>query len=199
MRRGGGSSSRRAARSGGIETRAVRPGLSGGRYRPLTDADIQRIYNAALDVLENIGIGDPIPEILHYALPGGCTLDEDERLRFPRALVEDLIDKSAKEYPLYAPDPKHDQMVRGEEVLFCSSGEAVTILDYETQKFRPTRLSDLYDAARLADQLEHIHNFGQPFIAAQYSQEIYIHDINIAYAELAGTSKSFALSTISIR
>jgi trimethylamine--corrinoid protein Co-methyltransferase len=193
MRRGGGSSSRRAARSGGIETRAVRPGLSGGRYRPLTDADIQRIYNAALDVLENIGIGDPIPEILHYALPGGCTLDEDERLRFPRALVEDLIDKSAKEYPLYAPDPKHDQMVRGEEVLFCSSGEAVTILDYETQKFRPTRLSDLYDAARLADQLEHIHNFGQPFIAAQYSQEIYIHDINIAYAELAGTSKSFAL------
>ncbi|MGI9224415.1 MAG: trimethylamine methyltransferase family protein [Woeseiaceae bacterium] len=191
MRRG--RAARRSARAGGIEASAVRPGLSGGRYRPLSDADIERIYNAALDVLENIGIGDPIPEILHYALPGGCTLDEDNRLRFPRALVEDLIDMSAKEYPLYAPDPKHDQMVRAEEVLFCSSGEAVTILDYDTQKFRPTRLTDLYDAARLADQLEHIHNFGQPFIAAQYSQEIFVHDINIAYAELAGTSKSFAL------
>jgi len=191
--RGGGSSTRRAARAGGIESRAVQPGQVGGQYRPLTDADIQRIYNAALDVLENIGIGDPIPEILHYALPGGCTLDEDNRLRFPRALVEDLIDKSAKEYPLYAPDPKYDQVVRGEQVLFCSSGEAVAILDYETQKFRPTQLTDLYDAARLADQLEHIHNFGQPFIAAQYSHDIYVHDINIAYAELAGTSKSFAL------
>ncbi|MCP4301300.1 MAG: trimethylamine methyltransferase [Gammaproteobacteria bacterium] len=192
-RRGGGSSTRRAARAGGIESSAVRPGQSGGQYRPLSDADIERIYKAALDVLENIGIGDPIPEILHYALPGGCTLDEDNRLRFPRALVEDLIDKSAEEYPLYAPDPKYDQVVRGEEVLFCSSGEAVTILDYETQKIRPTKLTDLYDAARLADQLEHIHHFGQPFIAAQYSQDIYVHDINIAYAELAGTSKSFAL------
>jgi len=44
-----------------------------------------------------------------------------------------------------------------------------------------------------ADTLEHIHTFGQPFIAAEYSQELYVHDINIAYAQLAGTSKSFSL------
>ena len=169
------------------------PGQSGGHYQPLSATDIQRIHDTALDVLENIGIGDPIPEILHYALPGGCILGDDNRLRFPRALIEDLIAQSAKEYPLYAPDPQHDQTVRGQEVLFCSSGEAVTVLDYETQKFRPTLLTDLYDAARLADQLEHIHNFGQPFIAAEYSDDVFVHDVNIAYAELAGTGKSFAL------
>ena len=45
----------------------------------------------------------------------------------------------------------------------------------------------------LGDQLEHIHNFGQPFIAAEYSHDLYVHDVNIAYAELAGTDKSFAL------
>jgi len=84
-------------------------------------------------------------------------------------------------------------MVRGEEVLFCTSGEAVTVLDYETQKFRPTKLTDLYDAARLGDQLDHIHTFGQPFIAAEYSSDVFVHDVNIAYAELAGTNKSFAL------
>jgi len=192
-RRSGGRSARRAARVEGSGGGAVRPGQSGGHYKPLTDSDIKRIHDAALDVLGNIGIGDPIPEILKYALPGGCTLGDDNRLRFPRALVEDLIDQSAKEYPLYAPDPKNDLMVRGQEVLFCTSGEAVTILDYDTQKFRPTRLTDLYDAARLGDQLEHIHNFGQPFIAAEYSGDVFVHDVNIAYAELAGTNKSFAL------
>jgi len=61
--------------------------MNGGQYRPLSDADIQRIYTTALDILEDIGIGEPIPEILHYALPKGCTLGEDGRLRFPRALV----------------------------------------------------------------------------------------------------------------
>ncbi len=191
--RRGGSAARRAVKATSSAASAVRPGQSGGQYRPLSDADIQRIYATALDILENIGIGEPIPEILHYALPKGCLLNDKGRLCFPRALVEDLIAISPKEYPLYAPNSANDLTVGAEKVLFCTSGEAVTVLDYETQKFRPTKLTDLYDAARLADQLEHIHNFGQPFIAAEYSGDVYVHDLNIAYAELAGTNKSFAL------
>lgn len=167
--------------------------MPGGAYQPLSESDIQRISETALDILENIGIGDPIPEILHYALPGGCVLGEDNRLRFPRALVEDLIDISAKEYICYAPDPRYDLEVSGQKVYFCTSGESVSILDYQSQSYRPTRLVDLYDAARLADTLEHIHSFGQPFIAAEYSSDVYVHDMNIAYAELAGTCKSFSL------
>ena len=172
---------------------AVRPGMEGGAYKPLSEHDIQRIHTAALNVLETMGIGDPIPEILHYALPKGCVLGDDGRLKFPQALVEDLIDASAKEYVQHAPDPKFDNLIKGRGVHYASSGEAVKILEYETQKYRPTRLVDLYDAARLADQLEHLHNFGQPFIAAEYSHDVYVHDMNIAYAELAGTRKSFAL------
>jgi len=193
-RRAGGAAARRKLRSAAGPSPAVRPGLTGGQYRPLGDRDIERIYDCTLDVLENIGISDPIPEILHYALPGGCYLDEDGRLRFPRALVEDLISVSARSYPLYAPDPACDLEVRDTEVLFSTSGEAVKVLDYDTQTFRPTRLVDLYDAARLADQLQHIHVFGQPFIAAEYSEDVFVHDMNIAYAELAGTRKPFALS-----
>ena len=167
--------------------------MPGGAYKPLSERDIQRICDTAMDLLENIGIGDPIPEILHYALPGGCTLGEDNRLRFPRALLEDLIDVSAKEYVCYAPDPRHDLDISGQKVYFCTSGESVSILEYGSQSFRPTKLVDLYDAARLADTLEHIHSFGQPFIAAEYSNDVFVHDMNIAYAELAGTSKSFSL------
>ena len=192
-RRGGSAARRDSHAVGGASIQAVRPGQVGGQYRPLSDADIERIYRTALDVLENIGIGDPIPEILNYALPGGCFLDDDGRLRFPRALVEDLIGNSPGEYPLYAPNPDKDLMVQGEEVLFCSSGEAVCILDFESQRYRPTKLVDLYDAARLGDQLDHIHSFGKPFIAAEYSHDVFVHDMNIAYAELAGTDKSFAL------
>ncbi len=177
---------------------AVAQGMSGGRYRPLSDADIEKISNTAFDILENIGIGEPIPEILNYALPKGCILNEHNRLCFPRALVEDLIDMSASEYTVFAPDPKYDHVISGEKVYFSTSGEAVSVLEYETQKFRPTRLVDLYDAARLVDQLDHIHSFGQPFIAAEYSGDVYAHDINVAYAALAGTRKNFAMSTATV-
>jgi len=192
-RRSGGRRARHVARTEGVRGQAVQAGMQGGVYKPLSEHDIRRIYDTALDLLENIGIGDPIPEILRHALPGGCVLGGDNRLRFPRALIEDLIDVSAKEYVCYAPDPRFDKEISGQKVYFSTSGESVSIIEYESQSYRPTTLVDLYDAARLADTLEHIHSFGQPFIAAEYSHDLYVHDMNTAYAELAGTSKPFSL------
>ena len=197
-KRSGGRSARHALEHAHEPSIAVKPGMSGGRYRPLSDNDIKRISDTAFDILENIGIGEPIPEVLNYALPKGCFLNEHNRLCFPRALVEDLIAMAASEYTVHAPDPKFDHLVNGEKIYFSTSGEAVSILDYDTQKLRSTLLVDLYDAARLTDQLDHIHCFGQPFVAAEYSGDVYTHDINVAYAALAGTSKSFAISTATV-
>ena len=62
-RRMGGRSARRALREAppAEEDKAVKPGMAGDRFKPLTDAEVERIHEAALDVLENIGIGEPIP------------------------------------------------------------------------------------------------------------------------------------------
>ena len=50
--RRGGRDARRALRTAplAVNQRPVRPGLEGGRYKPLDDADIVRIHQAALDV-----------------------------------------------------------------------------------------------------------------------------------------------------
>lgn len=177
---------------------AVWPGLSGGKFLPLSVADIERIHETALDVLAELGIGDPIPEILHYALPRGCTLGDDGRLRFPRDLVEELLGVASRGYVRHAVDSVNDIEISGERVYFCTSGEAVTVLDFATQSFRPTRLVDLYDAARLVDCLPNIHCYGQPFIASEYSEDVLVHDINIAYAALAGQRKPFSISCATV-
>ena len=195
--------SRSGGRAGRITARAIDrqqktgyAGVTGGTYQPLSEQDIHRIHATALDVLEKIGIGDPTPEILEYALPKGCLLSDDGRLRFPRALVEDVLARVPKKFDCYAPDPKHDHQLEGSRIYTGTSGESVSILDYETQQYRPSTLTDIYDVARLTDQLEHIHAFYQPFIATEYSQALYVHDINVAYAALSGTSKSISISTI---
>ena len=36
---------------------AVRPGMEGGHYKPLSERDVERIHDAALHVLERIGVG----------------------------------------------------------------------------------------------------------------------------------------------
>lgn len=136
-RKSGGREARIAARRAGTAGAVVRPGMEGGRYRPLTDRDIERIHSTALDVLENIGIGEPIPEILEATLPKGCILGDDGRLRFPRALVEDMIATAGKQYVLYAPsDSNLDIEIKERGVVMSTSGEAVKILDFETQQDR---------------------------------------------------------------
>ena len=101
-RRSGGSKARRAIRQNKEKEAIVFPGLEGGQYKPLSDSDIQKIHKTALDVLENIGIGDPIPEILDHTLDKGCILGDDTRLKFPRSLVEDLLDIAPIEHLMYA-------------------------------------------------------------------------------------------------
>ncbi len=197
-RRGGGREARHAARAADEGGHAVRPGMPGGAYKPLSDRDVERIHDAALELLETVGIGDPIPEILDEVLPKGCLLGDDGRLRFPRALVEEAIANAPKSYVLHAPDPRLDMEVKDKEVILTTSGEPVKILDYETQFFRDPTLVDVYDAARLVDRMEHIHYFGQPFIAPGWSHDLYVHDMNTAYAALAGTRKTFSLGVATV-
>ena len=84
------------ARLRGGNSPAIRPGMQGGQYRPLNDGDLARIHEAALTILENTGIGDPLPELLDIVLPLGAELNAHGRLCFPRSLVEDIIAGAAR-------------------------------------------------------------------------------------------------------
>jgi len=108
--RGGARAARRAARSAPLpdSLRPVRPGMPGGRYKPLCDADVLRIHHAALDVLENIGLADATPGGIEYMTKAGAKLTSEGRLIFPRALVEDTVARAARHFVLYGQEPKHD-------------------------------------------------------------------------------------------
>jgi trimethylamine--corrinoid protein Co-methyltransferase len=40
----------------------VRPGLSGGQYKPLTEVEVARIHSAVLDALEVVGLSQAPPK-----------------------------------------------------------------------------------------------------------------------------------------
>jgi trimethylamine--corrinoid protein Co-methyltransferase len=52
----------------------------------------------------------------------GAILGDDGRLRFPRALVEDMVDKAAKSFPLYGRDPRHHLDLSGDRVHYGTAG-----------------------------------------------------------------------------
>ena len=184
---------RRARQQAPPTASAIRPGLEGGRHRPLTQSDEQQIHQTILDVLENIGMGDPIPIVQERALERGCFMNEHDRLCFPRALVEDVIANTPKDIRFLGKDPKHDLEIGGNRVHTYGGGEAVNMLDIGASRYRPSTLPDLYDAARLVDRMDNIHAFSRLVVPTEIVDQLAC-DISVAYTNVAGTSKHSALT-----
>ncbi|MEZ5913694.1 MAG: trimethylamine methyltransferase family protein [Paracoccaceae bacterium] len=189
--RAGGRAARLALREAAPDDdrKAVWAGIEGGHYNPLGARDLDRIHDAALGILADVGIGQATDEVIELATRRGCRLTDRGRLLFPRALVEDLIAKAARSYTIFSRDPAHaDIEVGGAKVHYATSGEAVSVLDYQTRRYRPSTLRDVYDTARLADALPNIHQYGQMVVPTEIA-DLFEHDINVVYAVLAGTRK----------
>ncbi len=195
--RGGARAARRAARSAPLpdSLRPVRPGMPGGRYKPLEDSDVLRIHHAALDVLEKIGLADATPSGIDYMTKAGAVLNSAGRLIFPRALVEDTVARAARHFVLHGQDPKHDMEPWGSRVYFGTAGAAVHIVDAKTGVYRDSTTKDLYDIARVVDTLEHLHFYQRSVVCREVATPLEM-DINTAYASVAGTTKHVGTSWV---
>ncbi len=196
-RRRGGRAARKASHEAPTpdEEKAVRPGMVGGRYKPLTDADIDLIHNAVLDVLEQIGLANAIPGCVDLIKGAGGSYTDEGRLLIPRSLVEDTISSAARDITLHGQDARHDMQLSGANMYFGTAGAAVHMVDCETREYRESTLADLYDVARLVDALEHIHFYQRSLVARDMQSSMDL-DINTCYACVSGTSKHVGVSFI---
>jgi trimethylamine---corrinoid protein Co-methyltransferase len=194
-RRSGGRAARHALRSAPLaqSLRPVRPGLEGGQYRPLSEVGVQRIHTAALDALEQIGLADAPPSGVAILTGAGAVQGEDGRIRFPRALVEDMLALAARDITLFGRDPAFDLDLTGSRVHYGTAGAAVHVVDVETREYRQSTAQDLYDAARLTQALDNIHFFQRAMVCRDIPDN-YEMDTNTLYACCAGTTKHVGTS-----
>ena len=194
-RRSGGRAARVALRAAPLaeELRPVRPGLKGGQYQPLTDAEVQRIHHAALDALEDIGLSQAPPSGVDVMVAAGAIQGDDSRLRYPRALVEDMLAKAARGITLPARDDRFDLHLETDRVHYGTAGAAVHMVDPFTQTYRDPTTTDLYDAARLVQHLDNIHFFQRPLVCRELTDNLEL-DLNTIYAAVSGTQKHIGTS-----
>ena len=203
-RRAGGREARKALRAAPLakHDKPVRPGQLGGRFLPLTDDDIQRIAEASFVLLEQVGFARALPSCIELVTRAGGQ-HKDGRLLFPRAMVEDAIAHAARNFTLCGQSPEYDLDLSGYKVHFGTAGAAVHVVDeWKTHEahpgksvYRESTLRDLYDAARLVDNLEHIHFF-QRCMVARDIEDPRLMDLNTTYASISGTQKHCGVSYV---
>lgn len=164
------------------------PGLEGGRYQPLTPAEVHRIHEAALTVLERTGIEVVESECRHLLAEAGARVDAARnRVYLPRELVARALALANRNVVLYSRDGKTDLHLQGKRVHLGTGGAAVLVLDLEGGQARHSVLRDIYDIGRLVDTLDNIHFYLRPVVARDVGNDDI--DLNTFYAALAGTQK----------
>lgn len=167
--------------------------VSGGNYRPLSDADQTRIHAAVLEILAHVGLTEAPTEVAALVVAAGGRVAPDGRLCFPADLVDRAIKGLPKEIALHGQSPEHDLALKGKRVHVGSGGAAPFVVDLDSGEYRPSGLRDLFDAARLVDALENMHFFSRSVVARDMPDDRSL-DLNTAFASLAGTRKHVSVS-----
>jgi len=194
-RSGGGREARLAVRQAPLshDVKPVHPGVIGGRYKPLSDSDVDQIWQAAYELLSTVGMADAIPHCIDLVTKAGGTLSDDGRLMFPEKLLDWTLEVAAKSFTLNGFDPKYNLDISDERVHFSTAGAAVLYLDPKTREYRDSTLDDLYRMSRLSHHMEHIHMFRRTMVPRDMESAREL-DLNTAYACMAGTTKHISSS-----
>lgn len=186
--------SRRGNRgSGEAGNRMSLRGLESGALTTLTPQDREAIHRAALDVLETVGFGEAPDYTRSTLLAAGCTESPSGRILFPRSLVEDAVAKANRSLVLHGQTPDRDLELSGAKTYFSTGCGSVSVVDPKERSTRPTAVTDIFDFARLVDQLDNIHMFHRLGIPSTIA-DIDDVDINLCYACVRGTTKPVSTS-----
>jgi trimethylamine--corrinoid protein Co-methyltransferase len=169
------------------------PGQTGGTYKPLREDELQSIYDTALKLLANLGLGE-VPERLRIdLLAAGAKDGAPGRVTFPPQLVREAIDQAPTSFVLHGRDAARSITVGDEAVHFGTGGAAVQTLDLDSRLYRPSTLQDLHDFTRLQDTLPNISWYTRCCVATDVPDVLDL-DVNTVYALLKNTTKPTATS-----
>ncbi|MBT3142512.1 trimethylamine methyltransferase [Phaeobacter gallaeciensis] len=192
--RAGGRSARRALRS--APNFEMLPGLT--RNIPLCEvmdeAQVERIDNASMDILENVGVHfrDPIA-IEDWKKAGAKVVGETVYL--DRGLVRDLISTIPSDFTYHARDPKKNVRLGGKHSIFVPMTGAPFLRDLDDVRRNPM-LDDLAMFHKLAHMMPALHSSAH-HIVEPYDHPISQRHLQITYSSMKYSDKTFMGMTTS--
>jgi len=136
---------------------AGNPRSAGLSLNVFTEAEMDDIHFATLEVLERTGVWVEDDDALDVFADGGCRVDrETRRVNIPPHVVEEAIRSTPASLVRGARDPKDRLLLEPGRVSFCNFDEGIMVNDLRTGEHREPVLRDVSEIARLVDALDHI-------------------------------------------
>ena len=152
-----------------------------------------QIEQTIYQILDEIGLSQAPESGIAYMTAFGARAGDDGRVRFSREVVDKALSLAAKDITLCGRDPQFDLHLTGSRVHYGTAGAAVHLVDIKNNEYRESHLADIYDAARIVQQMDNIHFFQRPMVARDIPDPAAL-DLNTVYACIKGTTKHIGTS-----
>jgi len=120
----------------------------------LKPQDVDRIHLATLHIIENVGVRFPSQRALDIWEANGAQVDRNSMIvRAKPELIDAALKNAPPVYTLAARDPAQDLPLDGNHVFLGTDGCGVEVLDLFSGEKRTSRLQDVAEIARIADDL----------------------------------------------
>ena len=127
------------------------------RLEILTPAEVKKIHDATLWIIEKVGVRFPSKRALEIWAANGAEIDRERMVvRAKAELIEAALRSSPPVYPLAARDPQQDLLLDGNHVFVGTDGCGVEVIDILSGVKRTSCLQDVCDIARIADATEEV-------------------------------------------
>ena len=161
----------------------------------LSSSDLERIHEATLEILEEVGIRFPSEKALDILEDNGGEVDRATQIaKLPRAIVMEAVAQAPKQYVLAGRDPEADMLIDGRHCYLSNDGSGVFVYDHKTGEKRPSTKDDAATSARFVDALPNVSYYWGPVVTSQDVPPATkaLHD---AEAVFTNTSKHFQTVT----
>lgn len=125
-------------------------------YRMFTDAQLEEIHLATLEVLRRTGVRVLEAESLALLRDAGCIITDETLVRFPPGLVEEALRSVPSRVVLCDRTGEPRMHLEGHRTYFGTGSDLPNTRDLETGERRPSLLSDVEQVARLVDALPNL-------------------------------------------
>ncbi|MGD8882954.1 MAG: trimethylamine methyltransferase family protein, partial [Desulfobacterales bacterium] len=129
-------------------------------YHLLSVEQIKKIHHVTLELLESVGVRVMLPEAVHMMADAGCRVKEDNLVEIPNWMVEAAILSAPSCVTLYNRLGQEAMRLEGRRVHFGMGTDLIQTYDLDTGELRESRLTDVANAACIADALEDIDFIG---------------------------------------
>jgi trimethylamine--corrinoid protein Co-methyltransferase len=166
----------------------IRPRL---RWRVLSDADIERLDAAIIEVLDEVGVRFPLKRALDALERVGCRVDRAAQVaRLPERIVRAALEAAPKAPLLAARDPHRDIVLDGRSCYLSNDGCGVWVIDPDTGERRASTKADVADSARFVDAVPQVGFYWGPAVTAE-DVPLATRPLHELEAVFANTSKHF--------